>query len=76
MTSGVDAKWQADPVEMREFSDSNEGYNYLLCVLNCFSKYAWVEPLKTKEGVETGEAFEAKFEKGRVPTKLQFDEGK
>ena len=35
MTSGVDEQWQADLVEMRNFSDSNEGYNYLLCVIDC-----------------------------------------
>ena len=76
MTFSVDEQWQADLVEMREFSDSNEGYNYLLCVIDCFSKYVWVEPLKTKGGVETGKAFEVIFKKGRVPAKLQFDEGK
>src|SRR5208282_596844 len=32
ITPGIDDLWQADLVEMREFSDSNEGYNYLLCV--------------------------------------------
>jgi hypothetical protein len=27
IVSGVDDQWQADLVEMREFSDSNDGYN-------------------------------------------------
>lgn len=74
--AGVDDQWQADLVEMREFSDSNDGYNYLLCVIDCFSKYAWVENLKTKTGVETAKAFGKIFEFGREPTNLQFDEGK
>ena len=46
MACGIDDLWQADLVEMREFADSNDGYNYLLCVIECFSKFAWIEPLK------------------------------
>jgi hypothetical protein len=76
MTSGMDDQWQADLVEIRDFSEQNEGYNYWFCVIDCFTKCAWVEPLKTKTGVETCKAFEAIFDMGRVPTKIQFDEGK
>jgi hypothetical protein len=76
IVSGVDDQWQADLVEMREFSDSNDGYNYLLCAVDCYSKFAWCEPLKTKTGAEVKAAFERIFNRGRVPTKLQFDEGK
>jgi len=61
---------------MREFTDSNDGCNYLLCVIDCFSKYAWVEPLKTKTGAETTKAVESIFNKGRIPAKLQVDNGK
>ena len=76
MACGIDDLWQADLVEMREFADSNEGYNYLLYVIDCFSKFAWIEPLKSKTGVETNKAFERIFEKERIPTNLHFDEGK
>lgn len=76
ITPGIDDQWQADLVEMREFSDTNDGFNYMLCVIDCYSKYAWVEALKTKTGLEVSKAFEKIFEKGRVPTKIQFDEGR
>ena len=76
MVSGIDDQWQADLVEMREFSDSNNGFNYLLCVIDCFSKFAFCEPLKTKTGAEVKQAFESIFNLGRAPSKLQFDEGK
>ena len=72
ITHGIDDMWQADLVEMREFADSNDGYVYLLCVIDCFSKYAWVEPLKTKTGSEVAQVFERIFEKGRLPKLLQF----
>jgi hypothetical protein len=77
MTPGIDDVWQADLVEMREFADSNEGFNYLLCVIDCYSKYAWVQPLKTKTGLETSTAFEKIFEQSsRRPINIHFDEGK
>ena len=76
MISGIDDQWQADLVEMREFSDSNAGNNYILCVIDCFSKFAWCVQLKTKTGAEVKAAFENIFNQGRVPDKIQFDEGK
>jgi len=75
ITPGVDDLWQADLVEMREFSESNEGYNYLLCVIDCYSKYAWCIPMKTKTGLETRDAFEKIFDID-TPNKMHFDEGK
>ena len=76
ITSGVDDQWQADLVEMREFSEFNDDYNYLLCIVDCFSKFGWSQALKTKTGVEVEKAFDSIFNKGRTPRKLQFDEGK
>ena len=49
----------------------------MLCVIDCYSKYAWCKPMKTKTGLETSEAFESIFDKeGRTPYKIHFDEGK
>ena len=76
MGKNIDDQWQADLVEMREFSKSNDGYNYILTVIDCFSKFGWVEPLKTKTGLETANAFSKIFESGRMPRKIHFDEGK
>jgi hypothetical protein len=76
ITPGIDDLWQADLVEMREFADSNDEFVYLLCVIDCYCKFAWVEPLKTKTGLETAKAFERIFEQGRIPYNLQFDQGK
>jgi len=36
-----------------------------LCVIDCYSKYAWCEKLKTKTGQETARAFEEIFNKGK-----------
>jgi len=63
-------------VEMREFSDFNDGYNYLLCVIDCYSKFAWCQKLKIKTGVEVKKAFEKILNNGRTPDKIQYDKGK
>ena len=38
--------WGAD---MQLISKFNKGFRFLLCVIDIFSKYAWVVPLKNKK---------------------------
>ena len=62
---------------MIKFSKLNKGYKYLLTCIDVFSKYAWVQPIKTKEGSIVLNAFKKIVEKdGRMPEKIQCDEGK
>ena len=43
--------WGADLADMQLLSKFNKGFRFLLCVIDIFSKYAWVVPLKGKKGV-------------------------
>ena len=43
--------WDVDLANMQLISKVNEGFRFLLCVIDLFSKYAWVVPLKDKKGV-------------------------
>jgi hypothetical protein len=70
-----DQQWQADLCDMQKYSDENDGYNYIMTVVDCFSKYAWALPLKSKHGVEIVTALKKIF-KERKCTKLQTDRGK
>ena len=36
----------------------NKRFRFLLCVIDIFSKYAWVNPLKDKKGVSIVNAFQ------------------
>ena len=72
---GVDNIWAADFVDMKAFAKDNEGVKYLLTVLDVFSKYGWIVPLKTKKGVEVANALRQIF-KERKPEKLWVDKGK
>ena len=41
--------WAADLAEMGSLAPNNRGVKYLLCVIDLFTKYAWVKPLKDKK---------------------------
>ena len=45
-------------------------------VLDVFSKYGWIVPLKDKKGESVSEAFKSLFKKGRKPKMLWVDKGK
>ena len=36
----------------------NKRFTFLLCIIDIFSKYAWVVPLKDKIGVSIADAFQ------------------
>ena len=42
-----DTIWGADLADMQLLSKYNERIKYLLCVIDLFSKYAWVVPIKS-----------------------------
>ena len=48
----------ADLSDMQLLSKFNKGFRFLLCVIDIFSKYAWVVPLKDKKGVSIVNAFQ------------------
>ena len=45
-------------------------------VLDLFSKYGWIVPLKDKKGENVAEAFKTIFKEGRKPQYLWIDNGK
>ena len=74
---GIDDLWQADLVEMCEFSKINKGFRYLLTVIDTFSKFAWAIPIKRKTGVEVTNAFNLiLLHDRRTPQNLQTYDGK
>jgi transposase InsO family protein len=75
--AGPNVLWQADLVEMIPYAEENDGYNYLLTVIDVFSRYAWVRPLKRKTGVAVKAAFQDILNADeKAPLKLQTDQGK
>ena len=77
MVNGIDKIWAADLADMRALSKENDGYNFLLLVIDTFSKYGWIVPLKDKKGETIVKALKEIFkESGRRPDKLWTDKGR
>jgi transposase InsO family protein len=76
--SGIDAQWQADLADMQGLARQNGGMRYILTVIDVFSKFAWVAPVKSKDAPTIVEAFRAVLERAapRKPRRLQTDKGK
>ena len=65
-----------DLADMQLISKRKKGVEYLLCVIDLFSKYVWLVPLKDKKGVSIVNALQSIFKKSnRKPNKIWVDQG-
>ena len=72
----IDYLWQSDLADVSLLQSHNRGTRFLLTVIDVFSKFAFVKPLKRKTGEELTSAFAAILkESGRKPQHLQTDKG-
>ena len=55
--------FQMDLADMQKFSEHNDGFKYLLVVIDCFSKYACVVPLRNKTPAEVVRGLSEVFKK-------------
>ena len=55
--NSIDEIWAADLIDSKHFQKDNNGIKYLLTVMDIFSKFVWIVPLKRKTGQEVANAF-------------------
>ena len=68
--------WGVNLADMQSLSKCNKGIKYSLCVINLFSKYAWVIPIKDKKGNSIVNAFKKILsDSNRKPNKIWVDQG-
>ena len=68
--------WGVDLTDMQLLSKYNKEIRFLLCVIDIFSKYAWVVPLKDKKGISIVKAFQIILKQSnRKPNKILVDKG-
>ena len=70
--------WGVDLADMELLSKFNKGFRFFLCVINFFSKYAWVISLKDKKKILLSivNAFQIILkESNRKPNKIWLDKG-
>ena len=75
-SSFKDNIWGVDLADMQLLSKFNKGFRFLLCVIDIFSKYAWVIPLKDKKGISIVNGFQKIInDSKRRPYKIWVDKG-
>ena len=68
--------WGADLADMQLISKFKKGFRFLFCVIDIYSKYAWVISLKDKKGITITNAFQKILkESNRKPNKIWVDKG-
>ena len=68
--------WGADLADMQLLSKFNKRFRFLLWVINIFSRYAWVVPLKDKNGVSIVNAFQEILNNSAIKAnKIWVDKG-
>ena len=68
--------WGTDLADMQLISRYSNRIRFLLCVIDIFSKYAWVVPLKDEKDVSIVAAFQSIFKKSNRKTKkIWVDKG-
>ena len=58
VVAGIDDQWSADLMDVVKFSKYNDGFAYVLVVIDVFSKYLWLRKLKDKKGDSVARAFQ------------------
>ncbi len=66
--------WQIDLLDMQKFARENQGFRYICVIIDCFSKFVWIKPLKNKTGKATVKALALLLMNER-PKHIQADEG-
>ena len=75
LVNGLDRIWAADLVDMQAFSKFNRDVKYIFAVIDVFSEYGWLIPLKDKTGKSVASALKTIF-KDRKPERMWVDKGK
>ncbi|VDO29412.1 unnamed protein product [Brugia timori] len=75
---GLNETWQMDLMDFQKFKRKNSGHTFVLLVIDIFSKFIWLYPLKDKTGLEVAKALQDIIRSCPFgpPKNLQADEGK
>ena len=72
----IDDLWQADLCILSSIANENDGVMYLLFVIDCFSRFLWVIPMRKKTAQATLVALKNLIEfTGRKPRNFMTDQG-
>lgn len=75
---GINDTWQMDLMDFQKYKRDNSGFTFILLVIDIFTKFIWLRPLKDKTGPEVASALRdiIKSCPFGAPKNIQSDEGK
>lgn len=76
ISNEVDKQWQIDLMETSWLAKHNDNIRFLLVAIDILSRFAFVEPLKDKKSSSIIEAMKRIFKRGRMPKKIETDQGR
>ena len=71
----IDSMWDGDLADVSNIASHNDGYKFLLVLIDIFSRYLFIVPLKNKNHEQIVESLKVIFQKGRKPQTLRTDKG-
>jgi transposase InsO family protein len=74
VADAVNANWQMDLMDVSNNSHANEGVKFLLCIVDVFSRFAWVLPLKNKMAKTVNDTLEPLVKQYKVQN-INIDKG-
>jgi transposase InsO family protein len=71
----IDSMWDGDLADVSNISSHNDGFKFLLVLIDIFSRYLFILPLKSKQHQSIINGLKLIFQRGRKPTTLRTDKG-
>ena len=77
IVAGIGSLWSLDLSDLTKHSSQNQGYKFLFCAIDVFSKKAWVVPMKSKSAVDNLAALKKIFTMTDLrPSAMRSDKGR
>lgn len=71
----IDSMWDGDSADVSNIASHNDGYKFLLVLIDIFSRYLFIVPLKNKHHQNIVDGLKLVFQKRRKPNTLRTDKG-
>ena len=75
IVTGMNDQYEADLADMQKLKDKNDGVVFLLLIIDIFTHYLWVEPLKTKTEEDVIKVFKKILKCTKKLKRLRTDRG-
>lgn len=72
---GIDYQWEADLADVQNLSEHNNDIKFLLVIVDVFSRFLWVRPLKDRKAKSVIDAFKDVLTGPRRPRTIRTDKG-